>query len=95
MRSIKWLGLILTAVFLLFCGCGGGSSPVSIQPPSALNYTTSTAVYTKGTPITPNSPTSSGGAVTSYSVSPALPAGLPCLALRSATAPERFRRRLR
>ena len=28
MRSIKWLGLILTAVSLLFCGCGGGHSPV-------------------------------------------------------------------
>ena len=77
MRSIKWLGLILTAVFLLFCGCGGGPSPViTVQPPSALSYTTATAVYIKGTAITPNSPTSSGGAVTSYSVSPALPAGL-------------------
>jgi DNA-binding beta-propeller fold protein YncE len=47
-----------------------------VQPPSALSYTTATAVYIKGTAITPNSPTSSGGAVTSYSVSPALPAGL-------------------
>ena len=76
MRSIKWLGLILTAVSLLFCGCGDGHSPVSVQPPSALSYTTATAVYTKGTAITPNSPTSSGGAVTAYSMSPALPAGL-------------------
>ena len=76
MRSIKWLGLILTAVSLLFCGCGDGHSPVSVQPPSALSYTTATAVYINGTGITPNSPTSSGGAVTSYSVSPALPAGL-------------------
>ena len=76
MRSIQWLGLILSAVFLLFCGCGGGPSPVSVQPPSALNYTSATAVYTKGTAITPNSPTSSGGAVSTYSVSRALPAGL-------------------
>jgi feruloyl esterase len=77
MRSIKWLGLILTAVSLLFCGCGGGpSAVVSPQPPSALSYTTATAVYIKGTAITPNSPTSTGGAVTAYSVSPALPAGL-------------------
>jgi uncharacterized repeat protein (TIGR01451 family) len=77
MRSIQWLGLILTAVFLLFCGCGGGPSAViSPQPPSGLSYTTATAVYIKGTAITPNSPTSTGGAVTSYSVSPALPAGL-------------------
>jgi feruloyl esterase len=77
MRSIKWLGLILTAVSTLFCGCGGGPSAViTPQPPSALSYTTATAVYIKGTAITPNSPTSSGGAVTAYSVNPALPAGL-------------------
>jgi hypothetical protein len=75
-RSIQGLGLILTAVFLLFCGCGGGPSVMSIQPPSALSYTTATAVYIKGTAITPNNPTGSGGAVTSYSVSPALPAGM-------------------
>ena len=75
MRSMKWLGLILTAVFLLLCGCGGGPTS-STQPPSGLSYTTATADYTKGTAITPNSPTSTGGAVTSYSVSPALPAGL-------------------
>ena len=63
---------------ILLCGCGGGSNPTpqSIQPPSALSYTTSTADYIKGTPITANSPTSAGGAVASYSVSPALPAGL-------------------
>ena len=78
MRSVQWLGLSLTAVFFLLCGCGGGSSGggSSTQPPSALSYTTGTAVYTKGVAITANSPTSTGGAVTSYSVSPDLPAGL-------------------
>ena len=77
MRSIQWLGLILTLALLLLCGCGGGPSAViTPQPPSALSYITATAVYIKGTAITPNSPTSSGGAVTSYSVSLALPAGL-------------------
>ena len=77
MRSIQWLGLILTAVSLLFCGCGGGPSAfVSPQPPSGLSYTNGTAVYAIRVPITPNSPTSSGGAVTAYSVSPALPPGL-------------------
>jgi feruloyl esterase len=77
MRPVQWLGLILTAVFLLFCGCGGGpSSVITPQPPSALSYPAATAVYIKGTAITPNSPTSSGGAVTAYSVSPDLPAGL-------------------
>jgi len=77
MRPIQWLGLSLTVVFLFFCGCGGSSSQVTpAQPPSTLSYTTSSAVYTKGTAITANSPTSTGGAVASYSVSPSLPAGL-------------------
>jgi DNA-binding beta-propeller fold protein YncE len=77
MRSIQWLGLSLTAVFLVLCGCGGGSSGGgSTQPPSALSYTTGAPDYTKGTPIPANNPTSTGGAVASYSVSPALPAGL-------------------
>ena len=65
-------------VFLLGCGGGGGgsSSPV-IQAPSALAYSTNPAIYTIGTAIpTPNSPTSGGGAVASYSVNPSLPAGL-------------------
>lgn len=45
-------------------------------PPSGLTYSVNPATYTLGTPIAPNMPSSSGGAVTSYSVSPALPAGL-------------------
>lgn len=78
MSSIKCLGLILSAILFLFCGCGAGPNPVPqpVQPPSGLTYTTSTADYIKGTPITANTPTSAGGAVASYSVSPALPAGL-------------------
>ncbi len=44
--------------------------------PSALTYSTNPATYTKGTAITNNSPSSSGGVVVSYSISPALPAGL-------------------
>ncbi|WP_208112424.1 putative Ig domain-containing protein, partial [Pedobacter metabolipauper] len=43
--------------------------------PSELDYTTPN-VFTKGTAITSLSPTVSGGAVTSYSISPALPTGL-------------------
>jgi N-acetylneuraminic acid mutarotase len=49
---------------------------VTEAAPSHLAYGTGTAVYTKGTPIVSNSPSSSGGAVTTYAVSPALPAGL-------------------
>jgi hypothetical protein len=72
MRSLQGLFCSLTAVFVLLCGCDGSG----VKAPSALSYTTSTAVFTKGVAITPDSPRSSGGAVTSYSVSPALPAGL-------------------
>jgi hypothetical protein len=47
-----------------------------VAAPSALSYSSNPATYTKDTAITANTPTCSGGAVTSYSVSPALPAGL-------------------
>jgi hypothetical protein len=52
------------------------SLAVNDVAPSALAYGSSPAIYTKGVPITANAPSSSGGAVVSYSVSPALPAGL-------------------
>jgi len=44
--------------------------------PSALTYATNPAVYTKGVAIANNTPSNSGGAITSYSVTPALPSGL-------------------
>jgi hypothetical protein len=44
-------------------------------PPTGLAYTTP-VVYVTNTAITPNSPTSGGGAVASYSILPALTAGL-------------------
>src|ERR1035438_4137329 len=75
MRRLHWIGLSLSGVLVLLCGCGGSNSP-TVHPPSALSYATATAVYTQETPITANAPTSSGGAVTLYTVSPALPAGL-------------------
>ena len=52
------------------------SITVNDQPPSAFSYAAGTATYVISTPITPNSPTNSGGTVVSYSVAPALPAGL-------------------
>jgi len=48
----------------------------SANPPTGLSYSSNPATYTKDTAITNNMPTSSGGAVVSYSVSPALPPGL-------------------
>lgn len=72
MRSLHGFLCSSTAVFVLLCGCGNNG----VKAPSALSYTTSAAVYTKGVAITPDNPTSSGGTATVYSVSPALPAGL-------------------
>ncbi len=46
------------------------------QAPVGLSYTASPAVYTAGSAITPNQPRVGGGAVTSFSVWPALPTGL-------------------
>ena len=60
----------------------GGSATVTLSitvndvAPSALDYTTNPAVYTKGAAITNNAPSSTGGAVVSYSIDPGLPAGL-------------------
>ena len=50
---------------------------VTDTPPVALAYKTSPAIYMKDIPISPNTPTTGGGgAVVSYTVSPALPAHL-------------------
>ncbi len=46
------------------------------MPPTGLIYTLNSAVYTKNTAIVANTPSSSGGSVVSYAVTPALPAGL-------------------
>jgi hypothetical protein len=46
------------------------------EPPSDLSYLTNPADYIQGTAIATNVPNSIGGALTSYSVAPALPAGL-------------------
>ena len=47
----------------------------SLTAPSGLSYTTPVS-YSTGTAITPNKPTVGGGPVSTWSVSPALPAGL-------------------
>jgi DNA-binding beta-propeller fold protein YncE len=67
------LGFSLTAVLVFLCGCGnGGSGTASIT----LGYSQPSAVFVKGVAVTADTPISSGGVLTSYSVSPALPAGL-------------------
>lgn len=49
---------------------------VNDAPPNSLSYSTSPASYVRYSAITNNSPTTIGGAVLSYSISPALPSGL-------------------
>jgi N-acetylneuraminic acid mutarotase len=75
------IGLFLAAVVAApQLGCGGSSSaggnPQTVSAPSGLSYADSPVAYTKGFPILANAPQVSGGAVASYAISPALPAGL-------------------
>lgn len=69
-----FLAALLLAAGGTLSGCGSSSSDTS--PPSDLTYSTNPASYTTGVAITPNTPSSSGGPVASYSVLPALPTGL-------------------
>ena len=61
---------------------GGGFATAALSiaivdvPPSALAYATNPAIYPIGAPAANNFPTSIGSPVLSYSVAPALPAGL-------------------
>ena len=83
MRSMKSM-CVLIGLLSLICGCGGGvgkisnpgSKPNQTQAPSGLKYTIASATYPVGAAIKANAPNSSGGAVTSYSVTPTLPWGL-------------------
>jgi photosystem II stability/assembly factor-like uncharacterized protein len=75
MNTAKYLALVASA--LVFTACAGGSGGGGdIQPPIGLTYSTDPAIYIVDIAIPPNTPSSSGGAVVSYSVSPALPPGL-------------------
>jgi hypothetical protein len=47
-----------------------------VIPPSDLNYLDASVDYATGEAVTPNTPTSSGGEILHYAVSPPLPAGL-------------------
>lgn len=68
-----------TYTFTVTATNNGGSSSVTVTivvaGPPVFSYTTPD-VYTLGNVITPLAPTNKGAAVTSYSVNPALPAGL-------------------
>lgn len=74
----KLMGIAALAFTLLLTACGGGgggsSTPPAPIPPSALSYP-GPQTYTVGTAIATLAPTVTGS-VTTWSVSPALPAGL-------------------
>ena len=88
MSSFRRLALNLAPALVLLlccnaCGGGGGSTaapvppvPAPLQPPAALSYLFNPVTLTVGTVLVPNTPSSSGGAVAGYTVSPALPPGL-------------------
>src|SRR5439155_4108400 len=71
-----------TADYMVTASNPAGSASAAVNltvqdlAPAGLTYSTNPAVYTAGTAISPNNPSSSGGSVTSYSVSPALLPGL-------------------
>ncbi|MGB7568469.1 MAG: fibro-slime domain-containing protein [Chitinivibrionales bacterium] len=52
------------------------SITIGIASPTNLTYSANPAIYMVGAPITPNTPSSQGGAVSSYSISPQILSGL-------------------
>ena len=73
----SWVSRFVVLLLLCF-GCAA-TAPLAggtTQAPSALVYPTNPAVYIRGSAIPYNTPTCGGGVVQSYTVTPALPAGL-------------------
>ena len=71
------------AAYTVTASNGSGSTTASLtltvaprSPPAGLAYSTNPATYTVGTAIAPNTPSSTGGAITSYAVAPPLPSGI-------------------
>ncbi|WP_263416643.1 putative Ig domain-containing protein [Terriglobus albidus] len=73
---LKWRTYIgcVPALFVILLGCSAGFSP-SVAAPSGFSYTQTSISATVGKAIPDNSPIVTG-TVISYSVSPALPAGI-------------------
>jgi hypothetical protein len=67
--------LALSSSIMVSCG-GGRSDGAAIIAPSSLNYSLSAPTYLVGIAIVANTPVNGGGTIDSYSVTPALPAGL-------------------
>lgn len=79
MRASTSLILSTTVVLLAGLACGGsksGGSAPAAPAPAGLSYTANPAVYSVGTAIAPNTPALATGVAQTWSVTPALPAGL-------------------
>lgn len=79
----RFLFYLVVLINLLLAAChgsgGGGAIGSALDgaiPPSDLQYSDSTPSYVVAEPIPANIPRNSGGAISSYSVSPDLPVGL-------------------
>lgn len=75
--DVLWLALTYAVLVSACTGSNdGGSNDPETLAPANLVYSNNPANYTTGSPVTPNTPTSTGGAATTYAISPTLPAGL-------------------
>ena len=72
---MRVIGRGLSVLFLALALLGLGCKEV-VEAPTALVYSTNPATYYMALAITANTPTHTGGAIDSYTVSPTLPAGL-------------------
>ncbi|MCI0152194.1 Ig domain-containing protein, partial [Paraburkholderia sediminicola] len=68
--------LLFLAAFMAGCHGGGDDLSTPASPPAGLTYFQTPVAYPLGVEIAPNLPSSGGGPITLYSVSPALPVGL-------------------
>src|SRR5439155_16781314 len=75
--ALAGLALALAAG-LSACGGGGGGGGGGTAPgaPAGLSYAQPSATYEAEVPIAPNQPSSTGGAIDTYTVLPSLPAGI-------------------
>ncbi len=85
MKAFSGLSYLLAPAIAALCvaGCSGGggggggaAATPSTPPPEGLTYSASIVVYVVGTPIVPLTATLQSGEATSFTIQPALPAGL-------------------
>ena len=66
----------VTANLSTWQGVGNFTLAVNAAPPNSLGYSPENMTLEKGTAMTTNTPSVSGGAVTSWEIDPSLPSGL-------------------